>query len=303
MAYVQKSSKSTSVSVPYYKSTYISSGGPNPGSSDDSSPQQIPQLSRKFVARRISEGETGRLKEELKCQACGKGYKHVSSLAKHLWEHTPEWNVTSKLLISKHQQVQLLEAASILVSMNEEDEADSTDELAFNKQQMGAIAASAPTYTRQLSSTPGALDIPGSSEGSSPSPPPAVSTPPNVPISSSTRPISKPSYYTRRSSLSAFPPSSAARRGSTPSVNLASSPSLVSRLSKSPITDSLYADSNIGSLSSSVKLIDEYEMLASPFKSRRMSNLRRSRGDLFGDSEEGPSPPDESPGVFGEMDE
>ena len=84
--------------------------------------QNCPQLSRKFVARRISEGETGRLKEQLKCQACGKGYKHVSSLAKHLWEHTPEWNVTSKLLISKHQQVQLLEAASILVSMNEEDD-------------------------------------------------------------------------------------------------------------------------------------------------------------------------------------
>lgn len=69
--------------------------------------------------RRISEGESGRLKEELKCEACGKGYKHISSLAKHLWEHTPEWNVTKKLLISKHQQVQLLEAASILVSMNE----------------------------------------------------------------------------------------------------------------------------------------------------------------------------------------
>lgn len=34
------------------------------------------------------------------------------------WEHTPEWSYTSKLLISKHQQVQLLEAASILVSMN-----------------------------------------------------------------------------------------------------------------------------------------------------------------------------------------
>lgn len=34
------------------------------------------------------------------------------------WEHTPEWSLTSKLLISKHQQVQLLEAASILVSMN-----------------------------------------------------------------------------------------------------------------------------------------------------------------------------------------
>ncbi len=34
------------------------------------------------------------------------------------WEHTPEWSYTSKLLISKHQQVQLLEAASVLVQMN-----------------------------------------------------------------------------------------------------------------------------------------------------------------------------------------
>lgn len=35
------------------------------------------------------------------------------------WEHTPEWSFTSKLLMSKHQQVQLLEAASVLVSMNQ----------------------------------------------------------------------------------------------------------------------------------------------------------------------------------------
>ncbi|CCE86325.1 Piso0_004808 [Millerozyma farinosa CBS 7064] len=79
----------------------------------------VPSLSREFVVRRISEGESGRLKEELKCEACGKGYKHVSSLAKHLWEHTPEWNMTKRLSISKHQQVQLLEAASILVGMND----------------------------------------------------------------------------------------------------------------------------------------------------------------------------------------
>lgn len=83
---------------------------------------EAPQLSREFVVRRISEGETGRLKEQLKCEACGKGYKHVSSLAKHLWEHTPEWNVTKRLLILKHQLVQLLEAASILVGMNENGE-------------------------------------------------------------------------------------------------------------------------------------------------------------------------------------
>ncbi len=80
----------------------------------------VPSLSREFVVRRLSEGESGRLKEELKCEACGKGYRHLSSLVKHLWEHTPEWKVTEKLAISKHQQVQLLEAASILVSMNDQ---------------------------------------------------------------------------------------------------------------------------------------------------------------------------------------
>jgi len=37
------------------------------------------------------------------------------------WEHTPEWSLTSKLLISKHQQVQLLEAASVLVGMNQDE--------------------------------------------------------------------------------------------------------------------------------------------------------------------------------------
>lgn len=33
------------------------------------------------------------------------------------WEHTPAWAVTSRLLISKHQQVQILEAAKSLVGM------------------------------------------------------------------------------------------------------------------------------------------------------------------------------------------
>ncbi|KAL1296997.1 hypothetical protein AAFC00_004593 [Neodothiora populina] len=62
---------------------------------------------------------------DLKCETCGKGYKHSSCLTKHLWEHTPEWQLTSKLLISKHQQVQLLEAASVLMAMNVEPTSDS----------------------------------------------------------------------------------------------------------------------------------------------------------------------------------
>ena len=42
------------------------------------------------------------------------------------WEHTPEWSFTSKLLISKHQQVQLLEAASVLVAMNGTNDSSAT---------------------------------------------------------------------------------------------------------------------------------------------------------------------------------
>ncbi|EFQ98083.1 hypothetical protein MGYG_01119 [Nannizzia gypsea CBS 118893] len=82
-------------------------------------------ISIKHRSRRASEGshlmkgEGKRSLVELKCDRCGKGYKHSSCLTKHMWEHDPAWAVTSKLLISKHQQVQLLEAASVLVTLNE----------------------------------------------------------------------------------------------------------------------------------------------------------------------------------------
>jgi hypothetical protein len=44
------------------------------------------------------------------------------------WEHDPAWSITSKLLISKHQQVQLLEAASVLVNMNIDEEPERSPE-------------------------------------------------------------------------------------------------------------------------------------------------------------------------------
>ncbi|KAF3491606.1 uncharacterized protein GIQ15_01123 [Arthroderma uncinatum] len=77
-------------------------------------------ISIKHRSRRASEGshlmkgEGKRSLVELKCDRCGKG-----------WEHDPAWAVTSKLLISKHQQVQLLEAASVLVTLNEPSTEDS----------------------------------------------------------------------------------------------------------------------------------------------------------------------------------
>ncbi|KAJ5468157.1 hypothetical protein N7475_005909 [Penicillium sp. IBT 31633x] len=84
--------------------------------------------------RRASEGaqlkaEGKRASAAIRCDRCGKGYKHGSCLSKHMWEHDPAWAVTSKLLISKHQQVQLLEAASVLVTMNHDDPPDESAEL------------------------------------------------------------------------------------------------------------------------------------------------------------------------------
>ncbi|ODH52258.1 hypothetical protein GX48_01575 [Paracoccidioides brasiliensis] len=84
-------------------------------------------ISTKQRSRRASEGshlvraDGKRVMNELRCDRCGKGYKHSSCLTKHMWEHDPAWAYTSKLLISKHQQVQLLEAATVLVNMNPEN--------------------------------------------------------------------------------------------------------------------------------------------------------------------------------------
>lgn len=53
-----------------------------------------------------------------RCESCAKVYRHPSCLSKHRWEHSPHWANSSKLLLSKHQQVQLLEAATILVHLD-----------------------------------------------------------------------------------------------------------------------------------------------------------------------------------------
>ncbi|KAI0391502.1 hypothetical protein F5Y17DRAFT_404034 [Xylariaceae sp. FL0594] len=103
------------------------SGGQESAIDDDSNDMSADEVEgglQNARIRRASDGQPltkeGRKSNrvELRCDKCGKGYKHSSCLTKHLWEHTPEWSYTSKLLISKHQQVQLLEAASVLVAMN-----------------------------------------------------------------------------------------------------------------------------------------------------------------------------------------
>lgn len=54
--------------------------------------------------------------QTFECEICSKKYRHSTCLIKHRWEHTSHWKEASKLLLSKHQQVQLLEGAAILVA-------------------------------------------------------------------------------------------------------------------------------------------------------------------------------------------
>jgi hypothetical protein len=109
--------------------------------------------------RRASEGQP-LLKDgkkanatDLKCEKCGKGYKHSSCLSKHLWEHTPEWSLTSKLLISKHQQVQLLEAASVLLAMNQDGTTPPDSAKDFQSDQDSASPAGSGTSDHDRASS------------------------------------------------------------------------------------------------------------------------------------------------------
>jgi hypothetical protein len=164
---------------------------------DDFLPAEHLSSASKTKARRASEGsyltkgDGKRSSGELRCEKCGKGYKHSSCLTKHLsvpsdpsvlqllapfllhfdtllslsnalafaflrkhgrglfglpwfsrWEHTPEWSYTSKLLISKHQQVQLLEAASVLVGMNQDTPAEQDNATSENSSASPAASGS-----------------------------------------------------------------------------------------------------------------------------------------------------------------
>ena len=53
----------------------------------------------------------------LQCEICGKIYKHRNCLSKHMWEHHESWEHTKKVCQTKHQQVQLLEAAQVLAEL------------------------------------------------------------------------------------------------------------------------------------------------------------------------------------------
>ncbi|KAJ6551784.1 hypothetical protein B0H19DRAFT_178625 [Mycena capillaripes] len=80
----------------------------------------------------IAQTAAGRKKRGVdhKCESCSKIYRHPSCLIKHRWEHTPHWRTLSSLphsssgggVLSKHAQVQLLEAAAILSHLSPDSE-------------------------------------------------------------------------------------------------------------------------------------------------------------------------------------
>ncbi|KAG0061478.1 hypothetical protein BGZ90_003563 [Linnemannia elongata] len=96
---------------------------------------------------------------------CGKVYKHPNCLWKHRWLHSQYWKSATKFLLSKHQQVQLMEAAAILLGMDESRQGDNDPIVSMFSKQRGALAnsvgsgassssASPPTSTKSLSGSP-----------------------------------------------------------------------------------------------------------------------------------------------------
>ncbi|OBZ85338.1 hypothetical protein A0J61_06611 [Choanephora cucurbitarum] len=83
-------------------------------SNHNRSRQQDISNSVRKKSRGLSESFSG----QYRCNDCGKSYKHPNCLQKHRWEHSEEWEITRKLPLTKHQQVQMLEAAAILAGIN-----------------------------------------------------------------------------------------------------------------------------------------------------------------------------------------
>ncbi|OZJ01999.1 hypothetical protein BZG36_04727 [Bifiguratus adelaidae] len=91
-------------------------------------PRRLSEVTRKHRLASLSESPKDKANgTNYRCEECGKVYKHPNCLSKHRWEHSEEWGLASKFLLSKHQQVQLLEAAAILVNMDHGRRASTTE--------------------------------------------------------------------------------------------------------------------------------------------------------------------------------
>ncbi|KAJ4292322.1 hypothetical protein N0V88_005954 [Collariella sp. IMI 366227] len=173
----------------------------------------------------VKEGSRKSSRPELRCEKCGKGYKHSSCLNKHLWEHTPQWSYTSKLLISKHQQVQLLEAASVLVAMNGAAAAANGNPAVVAP--LPAVAATTPPDSAHDFNSDRDSASPAASGYSDPQDPRSADTtpPPQLdaihPLNASYRSFGKrhSSGYGLSRSYQTAPPYASSAAGSVPSVS------------------------------------------------------------------------------------
>ncbi|WFD35773.1 hypothetical protein MCUN1_002635 [Malassezia cuniculi] len=92
----------------------------------------------------IKDGQSNQLLH--KCESCAKVYRHPSCLVKHRWEHTMYWKEASKFLMSKHQQVQLLEAAAILVNFDKLMASKMRNQVPFSTE-FASYGVSAPAHS------------------------------------------------------------------------------------------------------------------------------------------------------------
>ncbi|KAG0199204.1 hypothetical protein BGX28_007474 [Mortierella sp. GBA30] len=151
-----------------------------------------------------------------KCPDCGKVYKHATSLMKHRWEHSVYWKPATKFLLSKHQQVQLMEAAAILLGMDETRESDKDPIVCMFSKQRGAMvtgtsisAASPSSSSKSLSASPPPLAERGFAVKEESGPlmiPPVSTTSYHGRVSNTTR-HSVASTTSTASSLTSTPPS------------------------------------------------------------------------------------------------
>ncbi|OZJ05039.1 hypothetical protein BZG36_02135 [Bifiguratus adelaidae] len=68
--------------------------------------------------REMYGGKMPKYRASYSCDVCGKQYKHRNCLVKHNWEHHECWETCLRFNLSKHQQVQMMEAAQILVEIS-----------------------------------------------------------------------------------------------------------------------------------------------------------------------------------------
>ena len=132
----KKTTKSFRPAVHHVPSTVVSTNTPPPmhnisGNNLYSSPLpsavQVPHATAPPAAQMMYAAEEdsqppstimGRDKlMEVSCKICGKRYKNYICLQKHAWEHHNSWPYTKRLMLNKHQSVQIMEAAHILMNI------------------------------------------------------------------------------------------------------------------------------------------------------------------------------------------